>query len=70
MPKIGLTEGLTFPTPLKEIKIIEKNNNASVNVFGIAGKEIYRLRILSSFSTEAEKMWDLLFLEREKKSKS
>jgi len=62
-------EGLTFPTPLKEIKIFEKNNNASVNVFGIAGKQIYPLRISSNFSAEAEKTWDLLFLEREKKSK-
>ena len=58
------------PINLRQISVFEKNNNASVNVYGLNEDkkvpEIYPLRICREF--KPEKHWDLLYLSNERTS--
>jgi len=51
---------IDFPTPIKQIKIFEKINNVSINIFGIDDKgEIYPVHLNND---EKEKHFDLLLI--------
>ena len=61
-------EGIRFPTPFKDIGIFERNNSASVNVYGLEKDDkgkyyVYPIQITPNFIEE--KHFDLLYLQED-----
>lgn len=60
-------DGITYPTPFDEIKIFEKNNSCTVNIYALdEEEEVYPLHISKNVVLNG-KHWDLLYLQDEEK---
>ena len=60
--------GIHYPTPFKDIKIFERKNSASVNIYGLEQNArdktyVYPIRISENFIRE--KHFDLLYIQKE-----